>query len=89
MNRCKRFFAIVTLAANYALIIGGRQQDWSLSNETEKLDVYADEWTKLPAMKVGRECHAACVLAGAVYTFCGYDSKGTALNSIEKLPINE
>ena len=43
----------------------------------------------MPDLSVARECHASCTsLSGsAVYVFCGFDSHGQCLDSIEQLAL--
>ena len=45
------------------------------------------QWEAMPGLSVARECHASCTSLGgsAVYVFCGFDSQGQCLDSIEQL----
>ena len=69
--------------SNFILSIGG---DPGLKT-VEYHDLTSNSWHNLPDLNIGRDAASACYLANHVYVFCGMDSNGEYLDSIESLCV--
>ena len=55
------------------------------SKDAERCNLFNNTWEDLPELNMVREAATAVALNNAVYVFCGKNTGGRKLNSIEKL----